>query len=231
MFVILPFEKAFYKEHGIDVDFPGHPLLDEIRLYDEEMPKKDYGDSEKEIIAVLPGSRKQEIQKMLPLMLKVKEFFPGYHYIVAGVKSLRPDFYHSFLPDDVDLVYGETYSLLRASKAAIVTSGTATLEAALLGAPEIICYKGNFISYYIAKNLVKIDYIGLPNLIMNRHIVKELIQNDFTLVNLKNELKKILEDTHYRANIQNDYSVLVDKLGGYGASAKTATLMLKYLKE
>jgi lipid-A-disaccharide synthase len=229
MFVILPFEKDFYGKFDYKVDFVGHPLLDAVKgqtIRDTEWNVP----SDKPIIALLPGSRKQEIATMLPLFLEMKKHYPSYRFVIAGAPSQGKEYYKSFIRDnDVDIVYNQTYQLLQRAEAAMVTSGTATLETALFGVPEVVCYKGGAISYMIAKQLIKVKYISLVNLIMDKEIVKELIQNEMNEKNLKTELDKLLKGES-RKRLLADYAELKAKLGGEGASAKTAELMLAYLK-
>lgn len=229
MLVILPFEKTFYDKYSIKSHFVGHPLLDTIsdskQISPEEF-KKENGLNEKKIIALLPGSRKQEVQKMLGIMLSITPYFKNYQFVIAGAPSLDKGFYSEFLTDDVHFVSNKTYDLLRSSQAALVTSGTATLETALLRVPEVVCYRGNWISYQIAKRLVKhIQYISLVNLIMNREVIKELIQNDLNTENLKSELQKILEPSK-RERILKDYHQLHILLGNKGASDRAAEIIV-----
>lgn len=232
MYVILPFEKDFYeKKHSYPVHFVGHPLIDAIEntpLQDNETFRKENSlDPEKPIIALLPGSRKQEVQKMLEMMLSVKKDFPDYQFVIAGAPSLPDEFYLPFLKGDkVGYVSSKTYTLLKHSHAALVTSGTATLETALFGIPQVVCYKGNWISYQIAKRIITLKYISLVNLIMDREVVKELIQNDLTTKNLKAELSKIVEGSE-RERILSDYKLLKEKLGGKGASELAAQLIVE----
>ncbi len=230
MMVILPFEKDFYKKHGVDSHFVGHPLLDAISSLEDlrtEDFKSENGLNEKEIIALLPGSRKQEVEKMLEIMLSVRPYFKEYQFVIAGAPSLTKEFYGKYVDENVHFVSNKTYDLLRCSKAALVTSGTATLETALLNVPEVVCYRGSKVSYAIAKRLVKnIKYISLVNLIMDREVVKELIQNDLNTGQLAEELKNILE-TEKRFQIFRDYELLREKLGGKGASDQAAEVILK----
>ncbi|GAB0156769.1 lipid-A-disaccharide synthase [Chryseobacterium sp. Alg-005] len=230
MMVILPFEEDFYKKHGVHSHFVGHPLLDAISSLqgiDENTFKMENGLNDKEIIALLPGSRKQEVEKMLELMLSVRAHFSDYQFVIAGAPSLPKEFYQKYVDDNVHFVSNKTYDLLRCSKAALVTSGTATLETALLNIPEVVCYRGSKISYAIAKRLVKnIKYISLVNLIMDREVVKELIQDDLNTKNLVEELHKILDGSQ-REKILKDYELLREKLGGKGASEKAAEVILK----
>jgi lipid-A-disaccharide synthase len=229
MFVILPFEKEFYRCFNFNVDFVGHPLLDAVQNYSLEKSMLSVT-TDKPIIALLPGSRKQEISTMLPLMLLMKKQYGNYQFVIAGAPSQNKEFYQTFIgDDDVKIVFNETYQLLQKSEAALVTSGTATLETALFGVPEVVCYKGGAISYGIAKQLVKVKYISLVNLIMDKEIVKELIQNELTEANLKIELDKLLMP-ETRSKILANYAVLKEKLGGSGASKKAAELMIGYLK-
>jgi len=232
MYVILPFEKDFYeKKHGFPVNFVGHPLIDAIEntpLQDNETFRKENNlDPEKPIIALLPGSRKQEVQKMLDVMLSVKDDFTDYQFVIAGAPSLPDEFYTTFLKGNkVGYVSNKTYSLLSHSHAALVTSGTATLETALFGIPQVVCYKGNWISYQIAKRIITLDYISLVNLIMDREVVKELIQNDLNSKNLQEELSKIVDGPE-RKRILKDYKLLKEKLGGTGASQLAAKLIVE----
>ena len=236
MFVILPFEKEFYKKYNYDVDFVGHPLLDALEQrkkikdsFQEFIRKNNL--SEKPIVAILPGSRKQEIEKMLPVMCRMIPLFPAYQFVIAGISSHEKDFYLKLIgKSEVQLLFEKTYDLLEQSAAALVTSGTATLETALFGVPEVVCYKGGMISFQIAKLLVNVDYISLVNLIGEKEVVKELIQNDFNENNLKKETAKLLNDKEYRTKMISELDLLKKKLGGAGASEKTARLMISYLK-
>jgi lipid-A-disaccharide synthase len=233
MFVILPFEKDFYKKYDYEVDFVGHPLLDAMKDLpdlDTEKFKSENNLDARKIIALLPGSRKQEIKIKLPVMLSVQKDFPDYQFVVAGAPSQEESFYKETGGKNLKIVSGKTYDLLRSSEAALVTSGTATLETALLNIPEVVCYKGSRISYEIGKRVVKyIKFISLVNLIMDREVVKELIQNDLNSKNLKIELGKILSEPK-RSQILNGYKELRAKLGGAGASERTAELIVEDLK-
>lgn len=232
MYVILPFEKEFYeKKHGFPVQFVGHPLIDAIentKIVDETTFRKENDlNPEKPIIALLPGSRRQEVQKMLEVMLSIKGDFPTYQFVIAGAPSLPDEFYSPFLKGDkVGYVSNKTYSLLKHSHAALVTSGTATLETALFEIPQVVCYKGNWISYQIAKRIITLDFISLVNLIMKKEVVKELIQNDLTSENLKKELSKIVAGSE-RERILKDYKILKEKLGGKGASQLAARFIVE----
>lgn len=232
MFVILPFEKDFYSKYKYNVDFVGHPLLDALNSL-PELNEKNFREknnlSNKPLIALLPGSRKQEIKKMLSEMLSIEKDFPDYEFVIAGAPSIDIKFYQQFLNSHVKIVSNQTYNLLRISKAALVTSGTATLETALLNVPEVVCYKGSRVSYEIARRLIKhIKYISLVNLIMDRLVVTELIQNDLNYKNLKSELNKILEEKNEQ-KLKIKYKELRHKLGDSGASEKTAQLIIKLL--
>ncbi|PCI10993.1 MAG: lipid-A-disaccharide synthase [Flavobacteriaceae bacterium] len=229
MFVTLPFEKDFYKKYDYKVNFVGHPLLDEIegrKQIDEDTFRKENGLSNKQIIALLPGSRKQEINKMLSVMLKMADKFSEYQFVIAGAPSQDYEFYQQFIKtENVKFISNKTYDLLSISYAALVTSGTATLEAALFKVPEVVCYKGSWLSYQIAKRIITLKYISLVNLIMDREVVTELIQNDFNEKRLEQELHKIL-DSQYRQELFGDYYDLEQKLGGAGASENTAKLIV-----
>lgn len=229
MYVILPFEKPFYEDkHQFPVHFVGHPLLDAIankHSVSEEEFRKKYQLGEKPIIALLPGSRKQEINKMLSVMLEMIADFPAYQFVIAGAPSQEYEFYQPFLKNyKVKFISNKTYDLLANAHAAIVTSGTATLETALFKVPQIVCYKANSISYMIAKRLVNLKYISLVNLIMDKEVVTELIQNDFNKNRLKMELHKILDENN-RKEIFMNYFELEKELGGKGASDRIAKLI------
>ena len=233
MFVILPFEKGFYKKYGYDVSFVGHPLIDGIagrKQTDIKLFKKEYNLNDKPIIALLPGSRKQEITKMLFVMLSLIDDFSEYQFVVAGAPSQDFIFYQKIIGHkEVHFINNKTYDLLSVAYAAIVASGTATLETALFKVPQVVCYKGGNVSYQIAKRIITLKYISLVNLIMDREVVKELIQNDFNKRNLKKELTKILDDS-YREQLFLDYFELEKKLGGKGASKKVAQQIVADLK-
>lgn len=235
MYVILPFEKPFYeKKHQFPVHFVGHPLIDAIANHTQISPntfKKLHGIDDRPIIAVLPGSRKQEIKKMLEIMLSVVDDFPDYQFIIAGAPSQDAEFYTPFIKKEgVHLVMNQTYDLLSLSNAALVTSGTATLETALFKVPEVVCYKGNWISYQIAKRVINLEYISLVNLIMDKPVVTELIQGDLNTKRLKEELS-IITDEYKRAIMFLEYYDLEQKLGGKGASDKTAKLIVESIKQ
>ena len=231
MLVILPFEKEFYDKFDYPVHFVGHPLLDAINNRKETMVqgwKQQNGLSDKPIIALLPGSRKQEISTMLPIMLSVIDEFKEYQFVIGGAPSVPDEVYSEFITGTTaKVVHGETYSLLENAAAALVTSGTATLETALFNVPEVVCYKGNFISYHIARKLIKIKYISLVNLIMDREVVTELIQAELNKKRLIEELHKITLDQVNRQKMLDDFKLLQQQLGGPGASARAAKLILK----
>src|SRR5690554_6728954 len=235
MYVILPFEKDFYeRKHNFPVHFVGHPLIDAIynlKQVDPETFKKENGLDERPIVALLPGSRKQEITKMLEIMISVAKDFTDYQFVIAGAPSQEKSFYETFLTTkNVNFVTNKTYDLLNISEAALITSGTATLETALFKVPQVVCYKGSRVSYEIAKRVIKLNYISLVNLILNKTVVTELIQADFNKKRLKEELKNIL-DPSKRAKIFLDYYDLEAALGGQGASKKTAKLIFDFIKD
>ncbi|MGV8916084.1 MAG: lipid-A-disaccharide synthase [Kaistella sp.] len=229
MLVILPFEKDFYKGHDVDAHFVGHPLLDavsDLKAIDIEKFKTENNLNEKQIIALLPGSREQEVAKMLELMLSVRPHFKDYQFVIAGAPGLSKEFYQNFVDENVHFVSNKTYDLLRCSKAALVTSGTATLETALLNIPQVVCYRSSRISYEIGKRVVKdLKYISLVNLIMDAEIVTELIQSDLNSKNLIKELNLILEGKS-RDKMLNNYAELREKLGGSGASDHAADIIV-----
>ncbi|MGV9003397.1 lipid-A-disaccharide synthase [Flavobacterium sp.] len=234
LFVILPFEKNFFEvKHGFPVEFVGHPLIDAIqnrKKTDEVQFRKENGLNNKPIIALLPGSRKQEISKMLEVMLSVSDDFMDYQFVIAGAPSQEYEFYQQFLTNkNVKFISNKTYDLLSISYAALVTSGTATLETALFKVPEVVCYKGSWASYQIAKRIVTLKYISLVNLIMDQEVVTELIQEEFNKTRIKEELVKLLEREN-RNKILENYKILEQKLGGIGASEKTAKLIVNELR-
>ncbi|WP_373072661.1 lipid-A-disaccharide synthase [Zeaxanthinibacter enoshimensis] len=235
MYVILPFEKDFYeKKHDFPVHFVGHPLIDAIANTKAEAPevtRKQLGLSpEKKVIALLPGSRVQEVQKTLDVMLSASRRMDEYQFVIAGAPSLEDSFYEPFTrKGNVSFVKNRTYELLGIAHAALVTSGTATLETALFNVPQVVCYKGNWISYQIAKRIITLDYISLVNLVMGKEVVKELIQGDLTPANLREELNKILEGPVRQEQLKT-YEELRKKLGGRGASKEAASLIIAGLK-
>ena len=233
MYVILPFEKEFYEnKHAMPVEFVGHPLIDAIENrppIDEVAFSKTHQLDDTPIIALLPGSRKQEINKMLTVMLSVVKTFPDYQFVIAGAPSQSSEFYKPFIKKEkIHFVENCTYDLLSVSHAALVTSGTATLETALFKVPEVVCYKTSWISYLIGKQLVKLKFISLVNLILNNEEVSELIQGDFNTNRLKKELTYILKGPKREAQLVA-YQTLETQLGGPGASKKVAELIYNSL--
>jgi lipid-A-disaccharide synthase len=230
---ILPFEKKYFKDRwDWEVDYIGHPLM-EVLAAQSNLPHPLPEIKGEPIIALLPGSRKQEIEKKLPIMLSVAIHFPGHHFVVAQAPGIDENWFASLVKyqSNVHIVKSSTYALLQHSKAALVTSGTATLETALLGVPEVVCYKGNAITLALAKYFVKIKYIALVNLIMDKEVVKELIQENLNTKNLVDELTKLLEDTTTQKNIQADYIELKNKLySGEKASEVAADLILQTIQ-
>jgi len=233
MIVILPFEKEFYRKYDFEVDYVGHPLLDVVNDFkpDENFLKTNKLEGKK-IIALLPGSRKQEIAKKLPVMLGIREQFPDHTFVIAGAPGMDPVYYQSIIGNiETPIVYNQTYNVLSHAEAALVTSGTATLETALLEVPEVVCYLGSKFSYEIGKRLVKVEFISLVNLIMGKMIVKELIQHDLTTQNLAKELDKLLNDSLYRTEMKANYKILKEKLGGVGASRRAAKEIWDFLEQ
>ncbi len=232
MLVILPFEKDYYaSKWNWNVEYVGHPLVQVIEQAQEKM-KDPTPLSNKKVVALLPGSRKQEVTKKLPVMLEVSKHFPEYQFIIAKAPSLSDEFFSGFIDryPNVSTVSGQTYPLLMQSSAALVTSGTATLETALFRVPEVICYKGNPVSYIIARKLIKVKFICLVNLIMNREVVKELIQAEMNVEKIKEELSLLLYDDTRKANLQNDYAELKNILTkGGDASANAAKSIVAFI--
>ena len=235
MLVILPFEEEFYRHYGVDVTYVGNPLLDELAKFGVAnrsifLRRNSLGEK-REIIALLPGSRKQEIKRVLPVMLKVVPHFPDYQFVVAGVSSIDKDLYKSIIGNaDVFLVENQTYELLQNSSAALVTSGTATLETALFSVPEVVCYKATDFSYRLAKWMIKVRFISLVNLVMDKEVVKELIQGELTENNAVMELDQLLHNGKRQRQMLEDYEELKDKLGNVGASEKAAEVVIGTLK-
>ena len=228
MYVILPFEKDYYEKRGVEVDYVGHPLLDEITKSGSNNFKKD------KIIALLPGSRDQEIDKILPKMLSVVKYFKEFKFVICAAPSQEKSKFDKYLKkinsEKIEIVFDQTYSILKKSSAALVASGTATLEAALLNVPQVVCYKSSWISYRIGKYLIKnLKFISLVNLILNKEAVKELIQNDLNEKNLVKNVRLILEKKG-QDKIHNSYKELRNKLGNFGASKKTANLIVNYFE-
>jgi lipid-A-disaccharide synthase len=232
MLVILPFEKDFYKKWNYEVQYVGHPLVqvvDEFKKNNLTIEKTSNAS-----VALLPGSRLQEISKKLPIMLDLTRKFPDVDFAVAQAPSIDIDFYDSMLAPypNVRLVKSKTYNLLMQSHAALVTSGTATLETALFGVPQVVCYKGSQLSYAIAKRLIKVKYISLVNLILDKPAVKELIQNELNVQNLETELQKILFNQAHKTQMFDDYNTLLNTLSKGGlASAQAAEIITDFTME
>ena len=222
MFVILPFEEDFYRQEGVEVEFVGHPLLDALP---ETTAASESGQP---VIALLPGSRRQEIKKMLPVMLSLLPHFPNHRFIIAGARSQPMELYQELVGESaVEIWQNRTYELLGLARAAAVTSGTATLETALLGVPEVVCYKGSALSYAIGKRLVKVPFISLVNLILGRRAVTELIQHEMNSGRLLEEMKALLS-VGLREQLTADYAELRTRLGDRGASRRTAEGLLRH---
>jgi lipid-A-disaccharide synthase len=235
MFVILPFEVAVYKRHGYQADYVGHPLLDAIDQEKNTLPdretflQKNQLD-QRPIIAVLPGSRKQEIERMFEIMLNVVNDFKDYQFVIAGTTNLPKEAYQAAIDKNIKVVFNQTYALMHNAHAGIIKSGTSTLESALFRLPQVVCYKGGAISYSIARMVVgnRVKYIALPNLILDKPVVKELIQSELTSANLKSELTKILKGPAREAMLK-EYDSLIHLLGNSGASKKVAELMYNHI--
>ncbi len=240
MFTIFPFETAFYKKHGVEVHYVGNPLMDSL----EDFRKKALGRAEfsvlyklgeKPLVALLAGSRVQEIRRTLPLMLEVAAEFPDFQFIIAGVRSVDPGLYKDLLKDSgIQLIYDQTYNLLNNAHTALVASGTAVLETALFRVPQTVVYKveGGWVIDFIFRNIIfKMAGVSLPNIIMNREIVKEYIQIKMTFGNVKSEMQKLLYDKNYRSAIQADYDILLGVIGEPGCSERAAQKMVELLKK
>jgi lipid-A-disaccharide synthase len=232
MFVILPFETEFYQKFNYPVDYTGNPTADAVAEYQPtpDFHERNRLDPNKPIIAVLPGSRKQEIEEMLHEMIAILPGFQEYQFVVAGVNNLDPNYYKHFHRNGIRFVFDQTFDLLSHASAALVTSGTATLETALFDVPQIVCYRTSALSYAIGKMVIKVPYISLVNLIAGREVVKELIQGEFTARNLLDELRTLLTDPAYLARMKAGYAELREKLGQHQAAKKTAELMVGYLR-
>lgn len=228
LIVILPFEKPFFDKHKMESTYVGHPLLDAI---DPQSFKKAV-DTDKPVIALLPGSRKQEVSKTLPVMNQLMSRFVDYEFVIGGAPALNKSFYKNIVGDRIKVVHGKTQELMHQAEAAIVASGTATLETAIIGTPQVVGFKGNILSYWIARFLVRnIRFISLVNLIMDEEVVKELIQNDFNKNNLEEELSALLENKEAKAKMKEKYLLLKEKLGGKGASKRTAEFIHQKLTD
>ena len=230
LFCILPFEVDFYKSWGMEIDYVGNPLLDAVDAF---KPNPNFiADNDltgKKIVALLPGSRKQEISRLLPEMLGAVHKFPHHQFVVAGAPSFNKEYYTQYLGDRaIPVIFNATYDILANAEAAVVASGTATLETALFNVPQVVVYKGNTLTIAIARKLVKLKFISLVNLIMDSAVVKELIQEDCTSLNITEELNNLLHNAHHRQTMLAGYDALDEKMGLPGASAKTAKLIVKY---
>lgn len=225
MLVILPFEVPFYEKWDYPVEYVGHPLIEVVRHETEQVPLTPL--STRPVIALLPGSRTQEIRQKLPVMLSVVADFPEYQFIVAGAPAQEDALYQELIGDaSVLLVRNQTYNLLRQARAALVTSGTATLETALFGVPQVVCYRGNPVSFWLAKKLVKVKYISLVNLIMDKEVIKELIQGDLNRENLKEALQKMTAEGPERDRVLRDYAQLWALLGSKSAATAAAKAII-----
>lgn len=237
MFVILPFEQAFYQRYDMSVHYEGHPLMDRIRNYPVAAHLRAvHGLDDRPIIALLPGSRKQEVGRLLPTMLEMAPQFTDYQFVIAAASALPDSFYESVAPafgksPNVRLIRHATYDILTQAEAALVASGTATLETALFGVPQVVCYKGSPLSYAIARRVVQVPYISLVNLILDKLCVEELIQQDFTTQQVKRALSEIVEGGAKRSNILQGYSRLQESLGDPGVGERVGRQMVAFLSE
>lgn len=231
LFSILPFEEAFYQQYDYPIDYVGNPLYDAMREFE---PSSDFAERHagllaKPLIALLPGSRKMELEKMLPRMVSVVRDFPEHQFVVAGVRSLPESLYEPAKAAGVPIVWEETYELLARARAAVVTSGTAALETGLFRVPQVVVYRASPITVWIARRLVRIRFISLVNLILDKEAVRELIQEEFSVENLREELRQLLEGKR-REEVLQDYDELLRRLHTEGTARRTARLMYGYLK-
>jgi lipid-A-disaccharide synthase len=233
LFVILPFEKPFFKKFDWDVDYVGNPVLDAVKAHipDEQFLTRYSFDTKSPLVALLPGSRKQELKTIIPLMASVVKKFPTTQFAVAAVSNLDQAMYSELkaLPN-VKFVFEDTYNLLLNVKAAIVTSGTATLETALFRVPQVVVYRTSFLTYQIVKRLIKVPYISLVNLIADKEVVKEMIQGDANPEKVSDEINLLLNDETYRNNMLKNYDEIIRTLDIGSASENTAKLMVRYLQ-
>ena len=228
VYSILPFEPAFFEKFGMKVHYVGNPLLDEIKKFkahDFFYQKNEL--SYQPIVALLPGSRTQEVLGMLAKMIALVKDFPQVQFVVAGVDSLPASVYELALAQGIRVIYNQTYDLLSHATAAVVTSGTATLETALFNVPQVVVYRTSWISYQIAKRLIRVPYISLPNLIADRQVVRELIQEDFSLAMLRQELVRLLSDLEYRIEVKAGYDLIRERIGEQQASNQVAHFILE----
>jgi lipid-A-disaccharide synthase len=235
MFVIFPFEVEFYRNYNIDAEYYGNPVLDAItEKLDETViwsPASGGLDPGKPVIALLPGSRKQEIHYCLPEMLAIIPQFPGYQFVIAGAPGLDPSLYEKCMKGhNVRIVYNRTYDLLRNSSAAVVTSGTATLETALMMVPEVVCYRMGSLTYNIGKHFVHVRFFSLVNIIMGKEVVREILQSNLRQ-KITEEMRKILYDNDYRGLMIDNYKKLKEMLGQPGASGRAGRRMVELLEK
>ena len=235
MYIIFPFETSFYKKHQVEVEYRGNPLVDETDRRISAMPsseelRKAMSPDGRPVIGILAGSRRHEVESILPQMVRVVSDFPNYQFILAGVKNLPDELYLRIIGNEnIKLVKEKTYEILHISEAALVASGTATLEAALLNTPQVVCYKADFLSMLIALMLIKVKFISLVNLIMDAEVVKELLGYSVNRKNIARELKSVLHGGEKREKMLSDYILMKQILGPAGASARVAADMVKVL--
>ncbi len=231
LFIIFPFEKAYFDKHDIPYVYKGNPLIDAIDRHEYVRPV------EGKYIALLAGSRKGEISRMMPVCMQVADRFPGYRFVIAGAPSRTEKDYRKFIGnrDNVELLFSRTYDILKYAEAAVINSGTASLEAALIGTPQVVCWSSSAITIFVAKNILKvmdhIRFISLGNLIMNKFVFQELIQDSFNPDNVTEELRNLLEDSDYRSEMKLDYKQIRNELGGQGASSAVAKAMIEELRK
>ncbi len=241
LFSILPFEVEFFEDkHHYPIHYVGNPTVDEVTLFRAEHPEtfddfvRENNLNSKPIIALLAGSRKQEIKDNLPDMLRAASAFPEYQLVLAGAPGISPDYYHEYIGDaKVNILFSQTYHLLQQAEAALVTSGTATLEAALFRVPQAVCYHtpiGKVVSF-LRRHILTVKYISLVNLIANREVVKELVADTMTVEQARAELERILYDKDYRQRMLDGYEYMAARLGDAGAPKRAAQEMVRLLRK
>jgi lipid-A-disaccharide synthase len=235
IFSILPFEPDFYRSYGYEIDYVGHPIIDALEQKKEKLIPRDeflnaHGLDDRPLVALLPGSRKQEIKTKLPKMLKVIPHFPNCQFIIAGSETIDKALYEQFTGGQVRIAFGDTYDILNNAEAALVTSGTATLETALFKVPQVVCYFPGWLTFQIARRIVDIKFISMVNIILDKLAVPELIQNEMNEKQMVQELKTLFSEQK-RGRILEDYELLRKKLGGVGASRRVAELIAEDIKE
>ena len=233
MYVILPFEKQFYADEGVEVEFVGHPLMDQISQleFDPVEMRNSLGLDARPVLAILPGSRHSEIKFKLPIMATASDAFPEFQCVIAGVSNHDESVYREFMGGrDIPILFGQTYEILSLAEYGMITSGTATLETALFGVPQVVCYAGSALNNFLANLVIQVEYVSLVNLILGRESVKELLQENFTAENVVSELRSLIDNPDKKQVMMKSFEELREKLGDAGASQRTAKGMMAFLK-